>query len=231
MEPEFAARADGAAGTVITTVFIAEDNQFARCGLRHIIKGRPGYKVIGESGNGPDALAQILELQPSLVITNLSLPGIDAVELTGAIKGKLPDTKVMVMSQLEDHNAVQAAFQAGALGFCLAGSPVERLLAALYAVSDGAGWIDPCISQTFLRTRLLPLAGQAPVADPDKQLSDREIEVLRLIAEGLSNSEIGQRLFVSAETIKTHIKHIMDKLEVNDRTLAVVTAIRRGIHI
>jgi DNA-binding NarL/FixJ family response regulator len=210
------------------TVLIADDDYYSRCGVRYILGGMENLEVIAEASTGKQAVELARKLQPHVVVMKVDLPELDGIAATQLIRTDKGNTRVLILSNLDDDATVRQAFNAGANGYCLKDQSSNRLPMAVLTVSNGAGWIDPMISKRFLR-REVAEARVAQIAPVDLSLSERETEVLRLVAQGLSNQEIARTLFVSPETIKTHVKHIMEKLSVNDRTSAVVRAIRKGL--
>lgn len=212
-------------------IFIADDNDKARLDIKGHLSNIPCCKVIGEATDGASAISEVKRLNPDVVLMKFSLSGIDGLKATQQIKEANPQTRIMILGSMDNDCDIYASFNAGANGYCLRSSPVSKFIADLLAISDGAIWVDPQFSKRSGKTSYQALvSAETSMAPPvETALSDREQEVLRLLAEGMSNQEIGKRLIVSSETVKTHVKHIMEKLAVNDRTLAVVTALRKGI--
>lgn len=211
------------------SLVIVEDQLITRAGLKMILEAAPDLRVIGEADDGPSGVRQTLELKPALVLMDILLPGFDGIEATKQIKAALPQTRVLMLTTFERSEDVFAALGAGADGYCLKTIDGPQLHNAIRAVAQGAAWLDAGIAK-----RVLDGVGKTPVAPKaqDKSkfaLSAREVEVLQLIVEGLSNQEIADRLTVSAETVKTHVRHVMEKLVVSDRTQAAVKALRQGL--
>jgi DNA-binding NarL/FixJ family response regulator len=217
-----------------TRILLAEDHEITRIGLKILIEQIPGMQVIGEAADGVAAIKRTNELRPDVVLMDIGLPGIDGIEATRAIKKENTDTKVLVVTSHEEESTVFASFGAGADGYCSKDAPKERLAVAIQTVLDGRIWMDPRIASLVLTTfrRVSTGAGDSQDQKPatkESSLSDRETDVLRLVVDGLSNQEISERLSISPETVKTHMKHILDKLAVSDRTQAAVKALREGL--
>jgi two-component system, NarL family, response regulator LiaR len=210
------------------TLFIVEDQVIARLGLRLILERIPEFAVVGEAEDGLAAVAGTLELKPAVVLMDIMLPGIDGIEATKQIKAALPGCRVLMLTSYERDDDVFAALSAGADGYCLKTISAEQLALAIRAVADGVAWLDPGIARRVLQGSSRSQAAASP-QKPRFALSQREHEVLQLIVDGLSNQEIADRLILSAETIKTHIRHIMEKLAVSDRTQAAVKALRERL--
>jgi DNA-binding NarL/FixJ family response regulator len=210
-------------------VFIAEDHQLTRLGLRFALEQDSSFELVGEAADGQTVVEQVLAIEPDVVLMDIELVGVNGTEATKLIKSQLPELKVIILTTYDDDEKIFASFAAGADGYCLKRVNTDQLLEAMRAVCDGRGWIDPAIADRVLAwsDRL----SQSSTVEPpsEAQLSPRELDVLRLVVEGLSNPEIAQRLFLSPETIKTHMRHIMEKLAVTDRTQAAVKAMRRGL--
>lgn len=215
----------------VTTIFIAEDHEITRLGLKLTLEQIEGFQVIGEAADGVTAASQVLELKPDIVLMDIGLPQEDGIQATKQIKDKLPDTKVIVLTSHDNDEDIFAALGAGADGYCLKEVPSSRLSLAIQTVADGAAWLDPGIASRVLRACTVGTSGQdnARMGNLNSALSKRELEVLKLVVEGLSNQEIAERLQLSIETVKTHMRHIMEKLAVTDRTQAAVKAMRQGL--
>jgi two-component system, NarL family, response regulator LiaR len=218
-----------------TTILLAEDHEITRIGLKILLEQIPGMSVIAEAGDGNAAVAKTSQLNPDVVLMDIGMPGMDGIEATRVIKEKIPATKVLVVTSHEEESTVFASFSAGADGYCSKDAPKERLAVAIRTVLDGRIWMDPRIASlvltTFRRVSSAPQAdsGGHVAATREQVLSERELDVLRLVVDGMSNQEISERLSISPETVKTHMKHILDKLSVSDRTQAAVKALREGL--
>lgn len=217
-------------------IFIAEDHEITRVGLKLTLEHIPGFKVVGEAEDGKGAVKKVADLKPHVVLMDIGLPLMDGIDATTRIKEEVPGTRVIMLTSHDNDRDIFAALGAGADGYCLKEVSGSQLIMAIRAVADGVAWLDPGVASRVLRacatvTPPAP-AGEdgAPKAAPSPSpLSQRELDVLRLVVEGLSNQEIADRLILSVETVKTHMRHIMEKMAVSDRTQAAVKAMREGL--
>ncbi|MBY0551141.1 MAG: response regulator transcription factor [Candidatus Obscuribacterales bacterium] len=214
------------------TVLIVDDHEVTRIGLELLLKDEVGVRVIGHACDGREAIEQVQKCSPSLVLMDISLRTIDGITATQEIKKLNKNTRVLMLTSHQSDEAVMSAFQAGADGYVLKDSSSALLRAAITAVLDGAIWADPALAAKLLRSR--PKSETSRTSAEHRKtakfgLSEREMEVLRSVVDGLGNQEIADKLSVSLDTIKTHIKHILEKLLVSDRTQAAVKALREGL--
>ena len=201
-------------------ILISDDHPVVRAGLSGMINGEPGFKVVGEAGNGKEAIAMTGELNPDVVLMDLRMPEMDGVTAIGHIKADHPEVNILVLTTYESDADILRAIEMGATGYLLKDTPREELFGAIRMVAEGKSPLDPGVA-----TRLM----QRMRGSDEEGLSTREIEVLELVARGTSNKEIAKRLWVSETTVKSHMLHIFDKLGVTDRTAAVTAALKRGI--
>jgi two-component system, NarL family, response regulator LiaR len=219
------------------TIFIAEDYEITRVGLRLTLENVPEFVVIGECEDGMTAVKEVIEKRPNVVLMDIGLPGLDGIDATVRIKSESPTTKIIMLTSHDNDRDVFAALAAGADGYCLKEVSSNHLASAIRAVADGVAWLDPAVARRVLQASVnnapKPVSpGDAKNAKPQvnaSPLSQRELDVLTLVVEGNSNQEIADRLVLSVETVKTHMRHIMEKLCVSDRTQAAVKAMREGI--
>lgn len=217
-------------------IFIAEDHEITRVGLKLTLEHIPGFRVVGEAEDGRCTVQKVGELKPHVVLMDIGLPLMDGIDATCKIKEEVPGTRVIMLTSHDNDRDIFAALGAGADGYCLKEVSGNQLVMAIRAVADGVAWLDPGVASRVLRAcaTVSPSSPQSdsgatkptPNASP---LSQRELDVLRLVVEGLSNQEIADRLILSVETVKTHMRHIMEKLAVSDRTQAAVKAMREGL--
>lgn len=207
------------------TVLLVEDHTVTRLGLKFILESYDDLELMAEATNGAEALTTLEEKMPDVVIMDVEMPVMDGIEAARAMRQKYPDIKIVMLTAHREEKDIFAALAAGANGYCIKDITDSRLHKAITSVHEGDLWIDSTIAAKVVKA--LP-AQEDQSATPD-QLSERELEVLQLIVEGLSNQKIAQRLFISHDTVKSHIKHILEKLSVNDRTQAAVKAIRQGL--
>jgi len=236
-------------------VVLAEDDEPTRFWLKLTLQQSQTFEVVGQAGDGRSAVDLTKENRPDLVLMDIGMPIMDGVEAARLVKESLPETKVIMFTSHDTDDSVFAALSAGADGYCLKTLTAEQLLKAVSSVMDGAAWLDPGIARKVLRAAsnsVAPKDGEAEaeknevqaVKDAGKDiakdakdapgpnpfaLSQREMEVLQLLVDGLSNQEIADKLCLGTETIKTHMRHIMRKLSVSDRTQAAIKAMRQGI--
>ncbi len=212
------------------SVLIADDQQLVCAGFRAILEGQPGIAVCGEASNGHEAIALARVRRPDVVLMDIQMPGMDGLEATRRILDATPERPiaVLVLTTFDVDAYVYEALRAGASGFLLKDTPPEQLIDAIRIVARGDGLIAPAITKRLIEqfAQSAPLAGPSPALDA---LTPREAEVLALVARGLSNREIADRLVLSQATVKTHIKHTLGKLGVRDRVQAVVMAYEEGL--
>lgn len=212
-------------------VLLVDDHALVRAGMRALIEGFDGFRVVGECGDGREALRLARQLEPDIVVMDLSMPGLNGLEATARLSAEHPGVRVVVLSMHTAENYVLEALRAGAVAYVIKDSAVEDLDRALTAVAAGERYLSPAISQLVLGDYLRLLRGgsagaAAPSADP---LTTRQREVLQLIAEGRSTREIAERLSLSVKTVETHRAQIMERLAIRDVAGLTRYAIRAGI--
>jgi two-component system NarL family response regulator len=198
-------------------VLIVDDHQVVRMGLRAMIDAEPDLQVVAEAGDGPAAIAAFREHRPDITLMDLRLPGMSGPEIITAIRKETSDANIIVITTYDADEDVYRAVEAGARGYLLKGTFAEGMLEAIRHVHAGRRLIAPEVAAR--------LADR--VASPS--LTSREVAVLGLVAKGMSNKEIGATLFLSEDTVKTHLRHVYGKLGVGDRTEAALLAVQRGI--
>jgi DNA-binding NarL/FixJ family response regulator len=214
----------------MTSVLIADDQALVRVGLRKILEAEPNTTVVGEAGDGEEAIAEARRLRPDLVLMDIRMPVLDGIEATRRIVRVQPATRVLMLTTFGLDSYVYDSLRAGASGFMLKDAPPEEIAAAVRIVADGEALLAPAITRTVIEefARHQPTDAPAPPAAVD-QLTPREREVLDLLARGLSNPEICARLHVSEATAKTHVARILQKLNLRDRVQAVIFAYENGL--
>ncbi len=207
-------------------ILIVEDDPLMQLGLEQALGAHDRFEIIGRVDNGYGAVQQASLLDPDLIIMDIGLPGLDGIEATKQIKQKSPNIHIVVLTSHTLPTEIIAALASGADAYCVKGATLERLIMAIAAAQDGATYLDPQIARVVVENLKPP----APEAHSNvSSLSEREIDVLKLIVEGKSNQEIAQTLYLSTNTIKTHVRGIMNKLSVDDRVQAAVIALRSGL--
>jgi DNA-binding NarL/FixJ family response regulator len=208
-------------------VLVADDHPFFRDGLRSLLTSSPDTELVGEASTGEEAISLVSELQPDVVLMDIQMPRISGIEATRKIVQECPRVRILVVTMFEDDGTVFRAMRAGARGYLLKGANYAEMLRALKAVGNGEAIFSPGIA-----TRLTNFfADIRPASLPQvfPELSDREREVLDLIAQGHKNSEIAKRLYLSPKTVRNHVSNILSKLQVVDRTQAIIRAREAGL--
>jgi DNA-binding NarL/FixJ family response regulator len=211
----------------VTRVLLADDQRVVREGLSMLLGLLPGIEVVGTAADGEEAFAMALELRPEVVLMDLRMPRCDGIEATRRLRDARPETKVIALTTYADDASGLAAIRAGARGFLTKDAGAEEIQEAIGAVARGEAALDPAVQRYVVAALSADDAPDAP-ALPDG-LTAREAEVLALIAEGLSNAEIAERLVVSPATVKSHINHLFAKANLRDRAQAVTYAYRHGL--
>lgn len=210
-------------------VLVADDQTLVREGLVSMLRLTVGVEVVGSAGDGAEAIRIAHEVRPDIVLMDLRMPRTDGVEATRRIVDSLPRTRVIVLTTYADDASVFSALQAGARGYMTKDASVDEIAKAIQTVHAGEALLDPSVQRRLLET-VAASARSAPTREsyPD-ELTQREVDILRCIAEGLSNQQIANRLHVSEATVKTHINNIFSKAELRDRGQAVAYAFRHGL--
>ena len=209
-------------------VLLVDDHDLFRTGLVNLLTEQ-GVHVVGEAANGEAALRLVGELAPDVVVMDLNMPGMNGVDATREMSANAPRTRVLVLTISADNGDVVDAVMAGACGYLLKDSTIQQLIAGIRAAADGESLISPQIASKVLQLLRANTAGYGAKEAVTTDLSDRELEVLKLIAIGKDNAEIAQELFISPKTVKNHISNILMKLQIENRIQAAVFAVRSGI--
>jgi len=208
-------------------VLIADDHPIFRDGMRALLDSVPDTEVVGEAATGDEAIAMTAELQPDVVLMDLQMPGIGGIEATRQILHASPHVRVLVVTMFEDDYSIFAAMRAGARGYVVKGAKPEDMLRAVRSVGNGDAIFSPAIA-----VRLIDFFSAPKPAVPQQtfpELSEREREILDLIAQGASNSEIAERLVLSPKTVRNHVSNIFSKLQVADRAHAIIRGRDAGL--
>ncbi len=206
-----------------TRILIADDHPVFRFGLRALLGADPEMELVGEASSGEEAVAQALALQPDVILMDLNMPGGNGIEATRRIVSASPHIGVLVVTMFEDDDSVFAAMRAGARGYLLKGALKAETLRAIRAVASGEAIFSPTIARRLMTFFARPAAPTLP------ELTDREREVLTLIAQGRSNQQIAEQLYLSPKTVRNHVSNIFTKLQVADRTQAIIRAREAGL--
>jgi DNA-binding NarL/FixJ family response regulator len=200
------------------TCLIVDDHEVVREGLRLSLSRAPHIRVIGEASDGISAVELAMRRKPDVVIMDVRMPGMDGLEATKELMKRMPDGKVLIFTAYSERSLLSRGLESGAKGYILKEAPHETLVRALEKVAVGDTYVDPALMPAFL-------AGK----DRDEMLTAREREILQLLADGMSNADVAAKLFISQETVKSHVRHILTKLEADTRTHAVAIALRDAI--
>ena len=209
-------------------ILLAEDHETVRAGLRMIVNAQPDMEVVGEAGDGRAAVARAQELLPDIVLMDVSMPHLNGLKATGKLKEVCPQVKVLTLTRHTDDGYLQQLLRAGASGYVLKQSPPAELLHAIRAVAAGGKYLDPAVADKVLGGYVGRMASSRRAARGGHSLSDREAEVLRLIAWGHSNKEIAARMDISVKTVEAHKANAMKKLGMQSRIDIVRFALLQG---
>jgi DNA-binding NarL/FixJ family response regulator len=212
-------------------VLIADDQALVRAGFRMILEAEQDVEVVGEASDGGEAVDEVRRLRPDVVLMDVRMPDLDGIEATRQLMAdSAVSAKVVMLTTFDMDEYVYEALQAGASGFLLKDVPPEQLVDGIRAVASGDALLAPSITKRVIEEFVSRPRTAAPTPPPEvEELTDRELEVLKQVARGLSNAEIAQELFVSEATVKTHVAHVFRKLGLRDRVQAVVFAYESGL--
>ena len=208
-------------------VLIADDHPHFRDGLRALLVSAPDLEVVGEAGDGEQAISLAAKLQPDVILMDLNMPGVGGIEATRRILRTSPHIAILVISMFEDDDSVFTALQAGARGYLLKGALKAEILRSIRAVASGEAIFGPSIAKRLIQYFAAPRPSAPPDAFPE--LTDREHEILALIARHDTNPEIAKRLYLSPKTVRNHVSNIFTKLQVSDRAQAIIRAREAGL--
>jgi DNA-binding NarL/FixJ family response regulator len=199
------------------TCLIVDDHEVVREGLRLSLSRSPHIRVVGEASDGATAVALVDRRKPDVVIMDVRMPGMDGLEATKLISEQTPDSAVLIFTAYSERSLLSRGLESGAKGYILKEAPHETLLRAIEKVAGGETYVDPALMPAFF------------TKDREDMLTSREREILKLLADGMSNSDVAGKLYISQETVKSHVRHILTKLEADTRTHAVAIALREAI--
>jgi DNA-binding NarL/FixJ family response regulator len=206
-------------------VLLADDHPMFREGLAVALSALPGLEVVAEASSGEEAIGEAARLQPDVVVMDVNMPGVNGIEATRRIVAESPHIGVLILTMFDEDESVFQAMRAGARGYLLKGADRDAILRAVAAVGRGDAIFGPALARRLIGYFTSSRAGAAPFAD----LTDREREVLELVARGRSNAEIGRHLMISAKTVRNHVSNVFAKLQVSDRAQAIVRAREAGL--
>jgi DNA-binding NarL/FixJ family response regulator len=212
---------------VTIRVLVADDQSMVRAGFRMLLAGEDDIEVVAEAANGLEAVAKAERFHPTVILMDIRMPELDGLEATRRILAADPAARILILTTFDLDEYIYQALRAGASGFVLKDEPPEQLIAAIHTVAAGDALLSPSVTKNVIRQ-----FAQLPRATPSPELEEltaRERDILQLIARGLSNAEIGQRLSISETTVKTHVTHLLRKLGLRDRVQAVVLAYQSGL--
>jgi len=211
-------------------VLIADDHVFYREGVRAFLENEPDVEVVGEAGNGEEALVKTAELNPEVILMDLNMPGINGIEATRRIHEKNPEIGVLALTMFDDDDSVFAAMRAGARGYLLKDAGKNQVIRAIVAVKGGEAIFSPAIAGRMIKFFSAPMVdARKNQSDEFADLTEREFEILELIARGQNNKEISSRLSLSVKTVQNYVSSILTKLQVADRIQAMVRAREAGL--
>jgi len=208
-------------------ILIADDHQLIRNGLRVLLGSLPEVEVVGEASTGEQAIEQAAAVEPDVILMDIHMPGTSGIDATRRILASAPRTGIVMLTMLEDDDLIFAAIRAGAIGYILKSAEQSQIVRAVQSAANGEALFSPAIAKRLIRF-FAGARAELP-AQTFPELTDREREILSLIAQGLSNAEIADRLTLSVKTVHNHTSHIFNKLQVTDRAKAIVRARQAGL--
>jgi two-component system, NarL family, response regulator LiaR len=219
LEPRYKVRNEGKPMTI--RLLLVDDHAVVRQGLKMFLNLDPDFEIVGEASDGNAALRLARELQPDVVLMDLLMPGMDGIEATGILRREMPDIEVIALTSVLEDSSVVGAIRAGAIGYLLKDTEANELIRSIKAAAEGQVQLSPQAAARLMREVRAPESPEA--------LTERETEVLRLLAQGKSNKEVARELSIGEKTVKTHVSSILGKLNVSSRTQAALYAVRIGL--
>jgi two-component system response regulator DegU len=211
-------------------IMIVDDHPLLRQGLKQILSLHPEFEIIGEAQHGDEVIETALSLHPDVILMDINLPGKNGIELTGELKEKIPEARVLVLTVDSEQLHVHKIIKAGALGYLLKDVNIDILAEAIKAIARGDAYIQPCLlSKLLSEFRQLMIDEQPSMPADQFGLTQRELEIINYIACGQTNKEIAEKLFISEKTVKNHVSSILRKMGLDDRTQVAIYAYKRGL--
>src|SRR3954453_1952926 len=212
--------------SAMVRILLVDDHAMLRDGVRMVLEAHPGFEVVGTADNGVEAVELAHSLRPDIAVLDVAMPELNGLDATREIRACCPDTEIVILSMHEGEDYLREALRAGAAGYVLKRAAAKELVGAIQAVQRGESYLDPALTRTLISDYVKKVDRTDLPADA---LTERELEVLRLVAEGLTNRQIALKLNISIKTVQSHRANLMDKLDLHDRTELVRYAIRRGL--
>lgn len=209
-----------------TRILLVDDHAIVRAGLKLLLESQPDFSVVGEAAGGQEAIRAVKEMRPDLILMDVAMPGVNGLEATRRIKAEHPKVQILALTMHENEQYFFQMLHAGAAGYVIKGAPPEDLIEAIRSVTRGEAYLSPPLTRRLLDDYLGRVKEGLPADDP---LTEREREVLRLIAEGLTSKEIADRLNISPHTVERHRANAMTKLDLHNRAELIRYAIRKGL--
>ncbi|MGL4523397.1 MAG: response regulator [Bacilli bacterium] len=214
-------------------IVLIDDHKLFREGIKRILEFEESFEVVAEGADGDEAVGIVEKHNPDIVIMDINMPNMNGVEATAELIAKFPDIKVIILSIHDDENYVMHALKTGAMGYLLKEMDADTLIKAIKVVNSGGSYLHPRVTHNLVVEYRKLVTNDYPHAEPEVSaplhiLTRRECEVLQMLADGMSNRGIGEKLYISEKTVKNHVSNILQKMNVNDRTQAVVMAIKNG---
>ena len=206
-------------------ILVVDDHTVVRKGLVAVLETEPGFEIVGEAGNGAEAVELACKLLPDVVLMDVVMPVMDGIEATRQIKHHCPSVQILILTSFSSNDKVLPSLNAGAIGYLLKDSTAGDLARALRRVAEGEGSLDPSVTRQVLAQMNAPATAEAP----ENALTEREMEVLKLVARGFSNAEIANQMVLSHATVHTHVNRILTKLNLTSRTQAALYAVKKGL--
>ncbi|UPK76168.1 response regulator transcription factor [Nocardioidaceae bacterium SCSIO 66511] len=220
--------ATNGAASGVTRVLVVDDQELFRRGLMMVLAGEDDLEIVGDAPDGPTALGMVVELRPDVALLDVRMPGVSGLETCAAMRTIAPDTRIIMLTSSDDESDLYASVKAGASGYLLKDASIDEVADAVRLVADGQSLINPAMAAKLLEEFKL-MAQPRPEEPPGPRLTGRELEVLKEVARGLNNRQIASALFISENTVKNHIRNILEKLQLHSRVEAVMYAVRQKL--